>query len=323
MNEWRELARLGARQHAVVTLGQAVGLGLDPRTVRRHAATRGWTRMHPGVWALPGSPRIYERDVAAALLAAGPRSVASQHTASRLLGLTKVNPRPVQLWVPADRAAPRLAGVEARRTKTLLTADVVEWGFLRHTAVSRTLCDLAGEVSEARLRELVARALQNRVTTLARIDGRLQRLGRPRGAGALRRVLDQLDGTSSGSQFERGVRGWLQANGLPPHPCLYPIVAEDGVPVELDIAYPDEMVYVDCRGFPFHSLPEVLVTDSVRANGVVAAGWLQLVLTQEQYACRDPRFLRQLRGLLEARRGFGGAWAAAHALDDAGRIVSW
>lgn len=264
MSDWHELARLGSRQHGLVALGQALDLGVNPRTLRRHAASRGWTRVHRGVWALPGNPRTYERDVAAALLAAGPRSVASHQTAARLLGLTTANARPIQLWVPADRAVPQLANVATRRTKTLLKADVVAGGFLRHTAVSRTLCDLAGEVSERRLRELVAVALQERLTTVSRIDDRLERLGRPQGAGALRRVLHQLSGTSSASQFERGVREWLTANGFAPHPCLYAIVAEDGVPVELDIAYPDEMVYIDCRGFPFHSLPSALVTDTVR-----------------------------------------------------------
>jgi len=185
------------------------------------------------------------------------------------------------------------------------------------------LCDLAGEVAETRLRELVAVALQNRLTTVPRIDARLQRLGRHQGAEALRRVLDQLRGTSSASQFERAVREWLTSNGLTPHPCLFPVVAEDGVPVELDIAYPDELVYIDCRGFPFHSLPAALVTDSVRANGVVAAGWLPLALTQQQFARRDPRFLRQLSGLLDLRRGFGAAWTVQHPSHHTAPAAAW
>ncbi len=62
-------------------------------------------------------------------------------------------------------------------------------------------------------------------------------------------VLSQLRGTSSDSGFERRVREWLCDSGMAPHPCLYPVRAEDDVIVELDIAYPDEMVYVDCLGF--------------------------------------------------------------------------
>ncbi len=73
---------------------------------------------------------------------------------------------------------------------------------------------------------------------------------------------------------------------------------------ELDIAYPEEMVYVDCRGFRFHSLPSALSRDDVRANGIVAAGWLHLALDEVQLTERSPRFLRQLRVLLLDRQGF-------------------
>lgn len=88
--------------------------------------------------------------------------------------------------------------------------------------------------------------------------------------------------------------------------------------VELDIAYPDEQVFVDCLGFPWHSLPSALALDTVRGNGVVAAGWVCLGLTQEQFARRCPVFLRQLRTMLDDRRG-----RAASGLMAARPPVAW
>lgn len=99
--------------------------------------------------------------------------------------------------------------------------------------------------------------------------------------------------------------------------------AEDDVLCELDIAYPDEMVYVDCRGFPFHSLPSALCLDDVRTNGIVAAGWLGLALDEPQLAARSATFLRQLRGLLAARRGFAQQWQARAAQPVGPAPVGW
>lgn len=316
MEPWVALADLARRQRGLVTLRQARALGLDERTVQRHVLRYGWERTHRGTYALPGSARSFERDVAAALLTAGPRAAASHGTAATLLGLRRAQSRPLSLVVPVDRRAPALRGVRTHRSRTLLTADVIRIAGLQVTTASRTLCDLAA-LEETRLRELTAVALQSQVASIERIAATSRRLGRHTGAANLRAVLEQLQGSSSDSGFERRSRAWLCEAGLPPHPCLYPVRAEDDVLCELDIAYPEEMVYVDCRGFPFHSLPSALCIDDVRSNGIVAAGWLGLALDEPQLAARSSTFLRQLRSLLSARRGFARLWQAR-----AGQLVA-
>ncbi len=307
MQPWAALAEVSRGQRGLVTLRQAVGLGLDERTVQRHVLRYGWERVHRGVYAHPGSSRTFDRDVAAALLAAGPRSAASHATAAAILGLHRSQPRPLDLVVPMDRKAPALRGVRSHRSRTLLSADVVQVDRLRVTCAARTLCDLATQ-KPARLRELTAVALQSGLTTIERVRSTSHRLGRHPGAPALADILRQLEGSSSDSGFERRARAWLAGEGLPPHPCPFPVRAEDDVVCELDIAYPEEMVYVDCRGFRFHSLPSALSRDDVRANGIVAAGWLHLALDEVQLTERSPRFLRQLRVLLLDRQGFAQQW---------------
>lgn len=312
MEPWKRLTHRARSQHGLVTLAQAVELGLDARTVQRHAQRAGWERPQRGVYALPGSTRTYQRDVMAMLLAAGERSAASHEVAASLAGLQRAQPRPLSVVVPRDRKAPNLKGVRGHRSSTLKTVDIVTAEGLRFTAVSRTLCDLA-TLEERRLRELTAVALQSGLTTIERIESTSNRLGTHAGVGRLRDVLEQLRGTSSDSAFERRAREWLSDEGLPPHPCLYPVRAEDDVVCELDIAYPDEMTFVDCLGFPFHSLPDDLSLDSVRGNGITAAGWLGLKLDESQLEARSPVFLRQLRSTLLRRRGYAARWAAQHA----------
>ncbi|MPZ86728.1 MAG: hypothetical protein GEU81_01410 [Nitriliruptorales bacterium] len=77
MDSWRQLAKRASRQQGLVTLHQAVALGLPARTVQDHARRLGWTRIHRGVYALPGSLPTFDQQVMAALLACGPRSAAS------------------------------------------------------------------------------------------------------------------------------------------------------------------------------------------------------------------------------------------------------
>lgn len=301
MDSWQRLAKVAGRQLGLVSLGQAAGLGLSERTVQWHAGRYGWMHLHAGVYALPGSVRSYERDALAALLAVGPRAAISHWTAASLAGLISRRPRPLHLAVPVDRKAPRLDGVWTHRSRTLRTTDVLTAAQIRRTSVARTLCDLATADSNA-LREMVALALQSRQTTIERVESCSSRLARHPGAGRLRAVLAELRGTSSDSGFERGVRSWLRDEGFHPHPCLYLVRAEDDIIVELDIAFPDEMIFVDCLRFVWHSLPSALLSDTVRGNGIIAAGWQPLRLTGEQFAVRDPRFIRQLRGLLRQRR---------------------
>lgn len=302
MESWQRVAQLAQSQYGLVAVSQAVALGVTARRLQREAERRGAQRLQRGVYALPGGARSYERDLMAALLAAGPRSALSHSAAAAVIGLHHRQPRPIDLVVPMDRKAPSLHGVQAHRSRSLVAADVIRTARLRHTSAARTLCDLASS-PERRLREMVAVALASRRTSLERIAATSARMGPHEGAARLHSVLEQLQGTSSDSGFERRVREWLCGEGLPPHPCLYPLRAEDDVLVELDIAYPQERVYVDCVGFPWHSLPSALTRDALRDNGIAAIGWRSLRLTEEQFAVRDPRFLRQLRGLL------GSGWA--------------
>jgi len=80
------LSVLAQQQYGLVSLRQAVDLGLLARTLQDRVQRQGWVRVHRGVYALPGSVRSYERDIAGALLAVGPAAVACRRTAACLAG---------------------------------------------------------------------------------------------------------------------------------------------------------------------------------------------------------------------------------------------
>ena len=101
---------------------------------------------------------------------------------------------------------------------------------------------------------------------------------------------------------ERDAWAWLMAEGLPPDEMQFPVLCSDGVEVRADFAWLPERVSIEYLGGRWHSLPQDVATDAVRSNGIVTAGWFQLLLTKRQLERRDRRFLEQLRGVL-AQRG--------------------
>ena len=288
-------------QHGAVALFQLAERGLDVRTVRRLANREAWFRYRRGVWGLPGSPRTWERDLHATLLMCGERSVVAGRSALILHGLLqRPSAPPVELMVPHDRTLV-VEGVRVTRTRTLKTADVMAVEGLRITTVERTLCDVAGRHADRWLRDRVARAVQQDLTTLQRVTERAARLPRAPGRFQLDRVLTQLDGRRTDSGEEREALEWLISLGLEPDETQYPIRCSDGVVIHADFAWIQQRVALEYLGDRWHSLPSAVSTDAVRSNGVVTAGWLQLLLTRDQLRRRDVRFVRQLRGALAER----------------------
>ncbi len=121
---------------------------------------RGCEWLHPGVYALPGSAPTHERRVMAALLAAGERSLVARRTALWLMGVADRAPTAVELVVPWDRRRPKLAGVTAFGSTTLLRSDVILLRGLRVTSAARTVCDLAAVAGIGDLRAAIVDARQ-------------------------------------------------------------------------------------------------------------------------------------------------------------------
>ncbi|MST34007.1 hypothetical protein GHK86_14920, partial [Acidimicrobiaceae bacterium USS-CC1] len=74
--EQRVQAHLG-RHHGVISLGQALDLGLSARQVRRRVAAGVWVPLQRGVYTTAGIEPSWATQLAAALCAAGPEAVAS------------------------------------------------------------------------------------------------------------------------------------------------------------------------------------------------------------------------------------------------------
>jgi hypothetical protein len=242
MNRWGALVEQSRRHHAVCSVGLAAACGLDASTLRRRAAAEQWERLHPGVYALPGSGPSPERRISAALLAIGGDVAACRWSAAYLWGFADA-PEHVDILLPPSRRAPALHGVRALRSRTVRPADIGTVRGLPVTTPARTVCDLAGVVRDPyALRVLVLTALGNTGLTLAELSQRHRSLRRSPGAARLGEVLERLRATPPGSDLAHEIRVFLRTRGLAPSPQPLWITCRDGRAHRVDVAFLDQRV---------------------------------------------------------------------------------
>lgn len=293
------LARIAVRQHGLVTLGQARGVGATRATLRTRIDAGSWRVVDRGVLRVAGAPVTWESELLARVLSAGPGAVASHRSAGALWGLEGCRPGIPELTVPNGRRY-RRAGVRTHESTDLhLVAPVRRQG-IPTTPVTRTLLDLGAVVDRGRVHVALDDARRRRLTDWDALLHTLTthaRRGRD-GVGTLRAILDDHYGevavTDSG--FERLVFALLVAAGLPRPVLHYELVV--GVHrCHLDLAYPDARVAIELDGRD-HLRPEVFETDRLRQNSVVLAGWTLLRFTWRQYVDRPFDLVRDVRRAL-------------------------
>lgn len=289
---------LAARQHGVVTVEQAVGLGLSRSTFQRLAQREGWRRIHRGVYLLPGVERTVLQDCQAALLAAGPDSVLCRRTAGSLHGLLPVPPV-VELFLPDTERAPVLRGVRVARTRTLLPSDLTVVQGLTVTHAARTAVDLAAVIEPPDLRAYLIGGRQRRLVNLEWVERRAREIGRVRGVGVVKRLAWELHPEHCDSVLEAICRELIRQAGLAvPHAAPYAVRVGGGRVLHIDIAWPEHRVGVEVDGLSYHAGHREMDRDHRRSNALVLAGWRILHVGWHRLE-RDPEgFLAELRALL-------------------------
>lgn len=280
MERHARIARVAARQHALVATRQAERLGISRKQVSGLAASGYLRSVHRGVYAVAGAPPTWEQALLAAVLAAGDGAVASHASAARLHGFRGFDAAPLELSVER-RSRPRLPGVRGHRAQGL-DADRSKRAAIPVTSAARTLVDLSGRVGAAELGALLDDGLRRRIVTLDGLAVCVARLHRGPGRrpalvhGALRA---RLPGYEPGdSDFERHVLDLLHEAGL------RGFVAQHRVRVGrrryvIDIAFPDVGLAIEPDGWDVHRTRTAFDADRARANDLVVAGWTVMRFT--------------------------------------------
>jgi very-short-patch-repair endonuclease len=265
------LRLVGERQHGLVTMRDLREHLTDSE--RRTAVRRGWlVQVRPHVYRLAGATPTWRQAVLAAVLRSGPSGHASHATAAALWGMPGFVARSttaIEITVQRGQR-PRLSGVRVHQATVLPEHHVTTVDHTRVTSAARTLCDIDGRVSRARLSRIVDELLIRRVVSLpalADVHAEIRR-----GRGVPRAMADVLaerreEWQRADSRREAELVRWLVEAGLPPPVQQHTI---DGF--RIDLAYPDHRLLIEYDGFDPHVTRTAFDGDRRRQNALLLDG---------------------------------------------------
>jgi len=298
----RRLVELASKQFGVVTRADLAVTEASWKWLRGRLATGEWKRVHRGVFRLGcNQPTLDEREMAA-LMAAGEGAVLSHASAARRLGLDVPQTDTVQLTIPESRKA-TVRGAKVRRSRALSPSDVTTRRGFRMTNLARTMVDLACVLDEGELRAAFDSALRQDKDYVKWISRMLYRHGPGRrGVGRLRALVDEY---RRGDEVPDSVLESLavelaRATGYKPR--LHWDVLDKGRHVaEVDLAWPELRLCVECDGWKTHGTRAGFVKDRVRDRELFALGWTVLRYTWGDVVHDRDATVDQLARSVEAR----------------------
>jgi very-short-patch-repair endonuclease len=294
------LGRLAGRQHGLLTASQVRDHGWS-RTAWYRACDAGLLiPLAPAVAALVGAPATPEQRILAAVLARRRPASASHRSAAYLWGVDIEGTDPVDITVDDRVCRLVLPWVQSHNPRDVDDLRPVRRRGIPTTNPLRVLVDLGQVAPDAVRGALEHFAVEGLVTGKA-VRAALVRHGRKgrHGVGALRAAFDAwaIDGALPDSELERAMGALLAAHDLPPavfHPRI--------LGYEVDFAYLEEQVILECDGWAIHGLDRrQFERDRERDSALIAAGWVVLHYTWAQITRRPAWVARSIRSVLHNR----------------------
>ncbi len=286
-----------ARIHGgVVTREEAIALGMAETTLRRRVSDGVFTRIRPGLLALPGAIDNYLIDLHAACRKLG--AVVSHQAAAHIHDLDRPPNIKLTISVPRNKTK-SYEGCTIHQVADLTLAQVVEIDGLPVTTPERTIIDLSAVVGEKHLQRVLEGSLARGIVDLDLLETtflEIARRGKP-GTASLRKTLENLAGPPSAdeSELERRFRSLLRDFDLPQPIEQFRAPWLRRVNGRVDFAYPDSLLIVEVDGRRWHSKSEAFETDRLRDNAAQAAGWRVLRFTWQEVTESPTRVASTLR----------------------------
>lgn len=295
------VGEFAASRHGVLSRSQAARLGYSPKVLRRFVAQGMLDEPVPGVYVVRGAPPTWRQRLLVATLGSNAATVAAGRASAALHRLDSFEPGPIELLAADHRRPPFSEAIV--RCGPFHEDDLCEVDGIHCTTVERTLCDLAGVVSERRLR-LAFDSAWRRGMSLDRLEAVATRLASPhrRGPGVVLALIGQARdaGSPTESPLEVELDGLI--GDLPGLVRQLEIVRDDGSFVARpDFAFPDCKVAIEAHSRRFHFGLEATEDDADRELRLIEEGWIVRYITRRQM--RRPHLVRaSIERLVAARR---------------------
>ncbi len=269
-----------------MTHAELVAAGVSDGAIARAVGSGRLHRLHRGVYAVGRADLPHPWPIRAAILAAGPGSMASHHTAAQLWGVANRSrslTEAIDVTVSSDRRRRSRPGIRVHHQLIERTDCRVRDG-IALTSPARTILDLAALVSGDVLEQLVVEADIRRLASVNELRAVIDHSPGRAGTKRLATLLDR--GAWQGltrSEAERRALA-LVARARLPSPRVNPIRAEH----RIDLHWPDHRLVLEIDGFATHGRRHAFDADHERdlqleiaGEHVVRATALQLVRTPE------------------------------------------
>jgi hypothetical protein len=279
------LVMLAGRQAGAFSRQQALDLGYPDSTVADRLQRSTWQRLHPGVYAIGGTPRCRALDLWAAVLAAGRNAVVTHESGALLHGAERLPLEPITLTNAHGRHH-RLQGVFVHQIDDLRSRHTCWVGGLRVSSPARVVVELGATQRTPVVGRVTDDLLRMRKTTMAEIAavfGEIARPGKP-GMACIAEVLDERsDGyVPPHSELERLLFDVLDAGGLPPPVRQIPLPGRGRIRGIADAGYLDAKILMEADGRRWHDRVGAARLDRERDAQAARAGWLTLRFVFEQ-----------------------------------------
>ena len=196
-----ELHRLALHQGGVIHRDQFRLLGVSPAYVTSHLDALRWTAIGQNVVLLQNAPPLRDQLMWLAVLDAGEDAALGSHTSLELAGFKTFSREAAEIHLIVQRGsrATPMSGVRVHESRRLRMDDAVRTRGLPRTETARSVLDAAAWQPFPRFACLmVAAAVQQRLTTAARLDKAMQMVGRIRHKAYLRlAIADVGEGAES------------------------------------------------------------------------------------------------------------------------------
>jgi very-short-patch-repair endonuclease len=287
----RKTLDLAARQHGVVTTGQALASGMTERMVEGRLRSRRWRSPERALYIVQGSPDTREQRLIIALLGTSPHAVLSHTTAGAMFGLVP-HPETVHGTIPHGDHL-EAAGRVVHQARDL---DQTTLGAWRVTTPNRTLLDVAAMLPPGKLEGVLDEALMRRLANLERLLAYIE--GKPnKGVRVLRRLLiDRRDGVPQ-EEMEREFKRLVRRFKLPKPKLQHPFADIR----RIDAAYPDLKIAIELDGWRYHGSLTAFRADRPRQSILELEGWMVLRFTWDALKYRAAEVAATIATALERR----------------------
>lgn len=272
------VSEVAARQRGIAHLDQLRGCGLSSSTVAKRVRAGRLHRVHPAVYAVGHAALSFEARVLAATMSAAP-AWACGSCAARLLGFYERGRPAVEILV--TRRHRPLSEVGTRFTRRLEPCERYEHDGLPMTTATRTMLELADDLSPHQLAHAIYQARRLRLVRRSELDLLLRRHRTRHCTPTLARALELHDGGSGGTfstAEDRALRSIVEA-GLP-EPLVNVRMRLGRSQPRIDFRWPERRLCLEVDGGT-HRLPAQVRRDRERDAAVREAGHAMLRIPVE------------------------------------------